>query len=167
MPYSEAREFAKLSTVKKPNSTQETLPFGFNQSPIIASLCLQNSNLGSMLNHLNKVNNVKVSVYMDDIIISSNNKDKLQKIYNKVCTSFEKASFKINLNKSEAPNDLVSVFNIKLKRNQLDIEKKRLIEFKQKLLNTKNEYVIEGVLTYIGTINPRNIDDMDELEIFP
>lgn len=73
-PYERAREIAIESTVRHPEfPTQKfILPFGFVQSPIIASICLSKSALGRHLHHLSKKKEFDVSVYMDDIILSSN-----------------------------------------------------------------------------------------------
>lgn len=69
--YHEARRIARESTVKHPTDPKRyILPFGFVQSPIIASICLFKSSLGKHLNKLPFTKDVVVSVYMDDIIIS-------------------------------------------------------------------------------------------------
>ncbi|HEB57236.1 MAG TPA: hypothetical protein ENI98_13240 [Gammaproteobacteria bacterium] len=71
-PYKLARSIACNSIVTKPNSNgkESILPFGFVQSPIIASLCLSKSALGRYLDKLGSTG-FKVTVYMDDIIIST------------------------------------------------------------------------------------------------
>jgi len=50
--YEKAREFAKASTVAHPVHGGTMLPFGFVQSPLLASLCLFHSALGRCLNEV-------------------------------------------------------------------------------------------------------------------
>lgn len=75
IPYNRAREIAIESTVRLPDSPtiKYILPFGFVQSPIIASMCLKKSALGRHLSRLESQKDFIVSVYMDDILVSSNN----------------------------------------------------------------------------------------------
>ena len=65
-------QYPKESTVVWPNHTPKAyiLPYGFVQSVIIASFCLHKSALGRYLNKLGG-SGFKVSVYMDDIIVST------------------------------------------------------------------------------------------------
>jgi hypothetical protein len=69
--YKQAREIANISTVIHPNRGDFVLPFGFVQSPLIASICLHKSALGNRLQGLQK-EGVTVSVYVDDLILSAN-----------------------------------------------------------------------------------------------
>jgi hypothetical protein len=73
----EARRMAAESTVVHPTLGGAILPFGFVQSPILASLCLSKSALGRCLREAPRRFGVKVSVYVDDIILSSNDESRL------------------------------------------------------------------------------------------
>ncbi|WP_145954126.1 hypothetical protein [Kosakonia radicincitans] len=50
-PYEDARKIAKISTVRIPKSEDKkfSLPYGFPQSPILATLCLHNSYAGQVI----------------------------------------------------------------------------------------------------------------------
>jgi hypothetical protein len=68
-----SERYAKWSTVKNPYSNPSySLPYGFIQSPILASIVLAQSPLGACLTEI--AERVLVSVYMDDIAISGNNR---------------------------------------------------------------------------------------------
>jgi hypothetical protein len=80
--YTNSRSIAIESTVRLHSNIEDKyiLPFGFVQSPILASLCLHKSRLGVFLDLLNEGDDFVVSVYMDDIIISGKNIRKLKSI---------------------------------------------------------------------------------------
>ena len=70
--YDTARHWANASTVKHPIDSKRTIvPYGFVQSPIVASVCLRYSALGKYLQSLQKRDDLALSVYVDDIIIST------------------------------------------------------------------------------------------------
>ena len=64
-----ALEVAQRATVRKPGLSGYSLPFGFVQSPILASVVLDTSALGRTLRDLG-AHSITVSVYMDDILLS-------------------------------------------------------------------------------------------------
>jgi Reverse transcriptase (RNA-dependent DNA polymerase) len=65
-----AFEYACQSTVEKTLGRRDfSLPFGFPQSPLLATLALSRSALGRQL-ELIRTQNIRVSIYMDDIILS-------------------------------------------------------------------------------------------------
>ena len=73
--------FAKWSCVKNPfEEPRYALPYGFVQSPILATLVLTRSGVGAFLRGLPE--NVTASVYMDDIALSLEKSNKI--------TSYEK-----------------------------------------------------------------------------
>jgi hypothetical protein len=56
---------ASESVVKRPALDGFVLPYGFVQSPILASLALDKSKLGKLLRKLNGRTDITVSVYVD------------------------------------------------------------------------------------------------------
>lgn len=156
-PYHEARQLAKSSVVKCPDdkSGQCTmLPFGFIQSPIIASLCLEQSHLGTVLNKLNEMTCLDVSVYVDDIIISGNSIKQLEEQYSKLLEAVEKSALKSSESKNQVPSTKVSVFNILLRHNFLEIESYALAEFHHKYKATNNHNIQNGILRYVMSVCP-------------
>jgi len=157
--YSEARKIAIKSTVALPRSAikKYILPFGFVQSAIIASLCLHKSTLGKHLHQLAKKSDLTVSVYMDDIIISSNNQHQLEEVLVSVEVAAEKAGFPLNKTKQEGPCDQITAFNILLTENELKITDERLDEFIEAYKASTNPNQKDGIFNYINCINSNQV----------
>ena len=101
--YKIAREIAEKSTVQCPHSNVKkyVLPFGFVQSPILASFCLHKSRLGVYLDKLYESGDFKVSVYMDDIIISGKNLEYLKEILVELNRISDHSGFQLNQKKTQ------------------------------------------------------------------
>lgn len=155
LDYSEARRIATISTVKHP--TQESkviLPYGFVQSPILASLALAHSALGSCLEKLSKQRRVHVSVYMDDIIVSSTAEKYLTKAQSQLEEAASRARFVFHSEKTEGPASVVTAFNIELSPNELSIAPHRLQEFTETYRSSDNGFQKEGIAGYVNSVNP-------------
>jgi len=157
--YTEARNIAIKSTVRLPHSTikKYILPFGFVQSAIIASLCLHKSTLGQHLHQLSHQNDLAVSVYMDDIIISSNSHQQLVEALEPVEVAANKAGFPLNKDKQEGPCEKISAFNIFLAHNELAVTSDRLSDFLSVFEESSNEYQKNGILNYVSCINTKQV----------
>ncbi|MEY0965521.1 reverse transcriptase domain-containing protein [Providencia alcalifaciens] len=154
-PFEKAREIAKFSTVKNlVNFTpSHVLPFGFVQSPILATLCLHKSFLGNRIRTYFNRKDIKISVYMDDIIISSLEKNVLSEIYSDLIESIKISHYLINEIKSQPPSEQIIVFNIYLSQNKLRITEERILEFLINYTRAKSSKVKEGIKSYVQTIN--------------
>lgn len=165
-PYDDAREFANWSVVKDVDRMKYTLPFGFIQSPILASLCLDKSRLGKALRSVNNLD-VAVSVYMDDIVLSSNNKALLDDSLEKIKGAAIKSKFPLNKDKQNSLSEKITVFNIDLSHEYLQVNSERIREFQAVYNNTDSNKKKLGILNYIKTINPiqgqQFIDKINEL----
>ncbi|MCW5211635.1 hypothetical protein VU04_01860 [Desulfobulbus sp. TB] len=155
--YSEARRIAIESTVKHPQAhpTKFILPFGFVQSPIIASLCLYQSTLGQYLNKLPFKKNVLVSVYMDDIVISLNNKEMALDILNETKKKAATSRFQLNASKEQGPTERITVFNINLSYNHIEIKSSRLSKLLSDYAASDNPNQKKGYINYINSVNPK------------
>ncbi|SFX31107.1 Reverse transcriptase (RNA-dependent DNA polymerase) [Marinospirillum alkaliphilum DSM 21637] len=155
--YEIARAAASKSTVPMPNSLEKRfiLPFGFIQSPIISALCLRKSHLGNLLHKIRENKRMKVSVYVDDIIVSSSKKHlkELTSIYFKSVYACEKSGFLLNNEKSQKPEAYVNSFNITTRKKSMTINESRMAEFRKTLHETKNKFVVDGVKNYVDSIN--------------
>jgi hypothetical protein len=151
---------AIASTVRLPESINKkyVLPFGFVQSPIIASLCLQKSGLGKYLNVLSKKTDISVSVYMDDIIISGDNSSALEKIIKEINLVSEKSKFKLNPDKEEGPSKKITAFNIDLSYGLLKISDIRFESFNSDYEAAKNENQRKGIISYIHSVNKKQAE---------
>lgn len=78
-----ARHYAKWSCVRNPfDDPRYSLPYGFVQSPILATLVMMRSGVGDLLRTIGP--DVAVSVYMDDISLSSDDEDRLRQTFEAV-----------------------------------------------------------------------------------
>ncbi|WP_195848720.1 reverse transcriptase domain-containing protein [Providencia alcalifaciens] len=154
-PYEQSREIAKFSTVKNlvESSPLHVIPFGFVQSPMLATLCLHKSFLGNKIRELFNKKDIKISIYMDDIIISSLEKNVLYEVYSELIESIKISHYLINEIKSQPPSEQIIVFNIYLSPNKLRITEERILEFLINYTRTKSSKVKEGIKSYVQTVN--------------
>lgn len=156
--YLKAREMAKDSTVRHPiEKNRWVLPYGFVQSPILASLALAKSRLGTLLDTLHKAKNFKVSVYMDDIIVSCNDLTTLETVCATLKLAAEKSEFAFNSAKCEGPAVAITAFNIELTHTNLAIIATRLDEFALDM-GAGSEQQRRGILSYVKSVNSDQAD---------
>lgn len=150
--YERAREIANISTVIHPKCGEFILPFGFVQSPIIASICLHKSALGSCLRSL-QTDGFTVSVYMDDLIISSATLDGAHKALADINHHAARSGFQLNREKEEGPAPKITAFNIDLSASQIAIDPTRLKAFSEALESSSSAHQQLGILGYIKSVN--------------
>ena len=125
------REHAKISSVKNPyNATPSyVLPYGFVQSPLLATLVLSQSSLGQYLESI--ANKITVSVYVDDIILSSDDKSLLSKAFARSLSEVKPSSFGVASGKGKIvyPTSDLDVFNCKLRHEESFVLDERIAEF--------------------------------------
>lgn len=157
--YEDSRDTANASTVSNPENRRESiLPFGFVQSPIIASLCLCNSALGNYLNKLDK-RGFTVSVYMDDIIISTTQHIEIaESVFDDLIQKADRSNFSFNPKKTIGPVESITAFNVNLSSTNLEITNERFRAFKDTFNSSPNINVQEGIRSYIGTISHEQVD---------
>lgn len=153
--YALAREFARDSVVRLINDQkpQYILPFGFVQSPILATLCLDQSALGNALQQLSNDSNFRVSNYVDDIILSSNDLSLLHNAFEEVIAAIKKSGWHANPIKTIPPCQKITIFNIELTHKNLAIKSDRMFLFSE-AYSIGNEFQKKGILRYVESINP-------------
>lgn len=123
-----ASYYAKFSCVKNPyEEPSYSLPYGFVQSPILATAVLSQSVLGDFLREIQT--EVTVSVYIDDIAISSAECNTLQNIFDRLKAKIHEANFLINLEKTAPPTELMQIFNCELELNRASVTTARRTTF--------------------------------------
>lgn len=155
IPYAKAREIAKLSTVRNLNGNglKRVLPYGYPQSPILASFCLRQSYCGNLINTLSKSGYVSVTIYMDDILLSSNDLDKLSQAFSAISMALKKSGYTVNKTKTQPPSASVNVFNLVLKQDLLRVSSVRILEFLQAYITSSNPAERKGIASYVGSVN--------------
>jgi len=161
--YAIAREWANISTVIDPRDKKKyIIPFGFVQSQIVAALCLHESALGACIHTLQKNKKLVVSVYVDDIIVSSDNTDLLSETLEKLQEAAKRAGFALNSKKQEGPSASINAFNIVLSHAQLEINEDRLRQFINALEEAISTPQRLGILNYIATVNNDQAEGLAE-----
>lgn len=158
--YTQARENASWCVVPNPAYSAESniheafiLPYGFVQSPLLASAELHFSALGTYLGQLNAIQDIRLSVYMDDIIISGPATINGEEIMMQLEAKAEKSRFTLHPEKTSGPAHCVDAFNIVLTKDTLAIKEERLEEFRNKLTQSPSPYISRGIQTYIASVN--------------
>lgn len=112
--------YAKFSCVKSPyGDPRYCLPYGFVQSPVLATLVMSRSALGTFLKQAQS--EVTVSVYMDDIAISSSSYSTLEIVFAELIEKIKEANFPLNYSKTVRPTDCLQLFNCNLEHNYASV----------------------------------------------
>jgi hypothetical protein len=156
-PYPDARAMASESVVKRPALDGYVLPYGFVQSPILASLALDMSKLGSFLRKLNSRKDLVVSVYVDDIIISSDNEQTLSEAAGQLSIFANAAHFPISTIKNEGPARSITAFNLEISHEMLRITEERLAALRTAYQAATSVNGQAGILSYVGSVNTDQI----------
>lgn len=152
--YRDARLMATDSTVRHPTEPGKwILPYGFVQSPILASLALSKSHLGSKLDKIHRNGDFRVSVYVDDIIISSNSLDMLESLKPRLIDAAIKSGLRFCLDKLQGPSRKIESFNIELDHGGLAITSSRMSKFIAAYELTENQHERSGIFHYVRKVN--------------
>jgi hypothetical protein len=108
--------------------------------------------------NLSKLENIVVSVYVDDIFISSNNSNALSEILCDIKLVADVSGFPFNEDKEEGSAQSITAFNIRLCRGSMEITDYRLHEFLEVYRSSDNPAVLKGITGYIATVNPAQAD---------
>lgn len=124
----DAERFARWSTVKNPYSAGGyVLPYGFVQSPILATLVLSSSAVGEYLRSLGE--DITASVYMDDVCLSSNSLETLETAFEGLKLAMGEANFTLKDEKTRPPSDKIDIFNCDLENGRSEVTPERIAEF--------------------------------------
>lgn len=162
MPYSRANEIARLSTVRQDSGY--ALPYGFVQSPFLASLALDQSYIGRTIRDLPRLG-ISRSVYMDDMIVShATEHGPVDEAIKLLKSSAQISSFPLNEEKSQGPANQIEVFNIDISAELLSIAPDRLLEFRSNIIEFGPGLASDAIIRYVDGINAGQADLLrDEL----
>ncbi len=139
--------------VSKEDPSKRILPFGFVQSQILSTLCMDKSPIGNFLRK-GVLPNVAISVYVDDFIISSNDEASLSKTYENLVAAIEKAGLLLNQNKSHPLQLKSSAFNISITQYKRAIEHDRFNKFLN-AVSLENPKRSEAIIGYVKSVCPQ------------
>lgn len=159
-PFRDADQIAIASTVCVNSARRQfALPFGFLQSPLLASIALDQSALGSALRKLHD-DGAKVSVYVDDILVSSATDDPVNEALNTLRTAAKLSNFLVNEAKSQGPTKSVLSFNVLVQSSHMHITAERLETMSQSVLMHGAGPVSNGILGYVESINEKQASEL-------
>lgn len=164
MEYDIARKIANASTVPhiEPDKHSHSLPYGFSQSPLLASLCLDKSTLGKKIKECNLNKEVTISIYMDDIVISSCDENHLDYWVKQLKAAAKRSHLILNEAKESHIAQKIEVFNIILSHNFLEITKIRFNEFYLAYNKSTSKPQRHGIASYVWTVNPSQAKLLDQ-----
>lgn len=153
--YEKAREWAFQSTVPSPEKSSFVLPYGFIQSQFLASLCLRHSALGNCLHKLRK--SCSISVYVDDIIASTNKGDLKDEAALIEQAAF-RSEFRLGVVKLQGPAPEISAFNISIRPGSIALTDGRWAEFEADLADPAcSEERRQALIAYIKIVDPARL----------
>ena len=146
--------YAKFSCVKNPfKAPRYALPYGFIQSPILATLVLLESTVGATLRNLHNTPGLTVSLYMDDIALSSDDKDLLASAHDLVLTALEEANFELSPAKVCPPTNTLNLFNCSLDTGSTVVTQKRIDKFHEE---PRSAEAIDAFAGYCANVEAGN-----------
>lgn len=151
-----AFEIAFQSVVE--HSGKKYLPYGFVQSMALATVCVEQSALGSKLLELNGAN-ILASMYVDDIIISSNDHSALQTAYDQIQTAIELSNFSANPDKCMEPSEEIQIFNCTVSKGTMTFTDERMDKFSDDYASGSS-FRQEAIARYMHVVNKAQLDEM-------
>lgn len=145
-----ALELASDSTVRI--ADERVIPYGFSQSPMLASLCLHFSALGTELARIHDVGH-KISLYVDDIIVSADTEGEVQELVSRLVEAAELAGFELAHDKVTGIQPQITPFNLVLAGDKLELSPGQFAEFKARIAADPGSPIAEGTLRYARFVN--------------
>jgi hypothetical protein len=150
-----SEKYAKWSCVKNPYAPPSyALPYGFVQSPILASLVLMQSGVGELLRCLHAAGVVTPSLYMDDISLSSNDLEALKSGFDELMTALAVAQFEVHPQKVRAPGPAIDLFNCDMLCGRTVVQDARIDAF---MASTRSVPSMESFVSYCDSVSDGNI----------
>lgn len=147
-----ARFYAQWSTVVSPFADPRyALPYGFVQSPILASLVVATADLGQHL--LGLPASVKVGVYVDDISLSSDDADELQQAYDTTLAVIVADGFAVSAAKLRPPAPAIDIFNCDLAHGKASVTDDRINAF---LADNPSQAAEDAFVAYCASVEAGN-----------
>lgn len=157
-----ARHYAKWSCVKNPyGNPSYALPYGFVQSPILASLVLMESIVGTYIRGLLTEGKVQVSVYVDDISLSCDDLTELQKVFDGLMACLEEANFEVHPGKLRPPTCAMDLFNCDIGFGHTEVQQTRVEAF---MAGAPSEKAMEAFAYYCLKVEEGNVVPLAETE---
>ena len=139
---------------------RKVLPQGFPQSPLLATLVLELSALGVRLRDLS--NQVLVTVYMDDLILSGATAEEVSTASDQILAAAAQAGFPVSENKTALALGTVEAFICELTHRAMKLTSARLNEFADQWI-VGTEASQQGIGRYVAAINAEDVQRLATL----
>jgi len=160
-----AWEIAQESTVEKHRQRRDfSLPYGFVQSPALASLALDRGALGREMKTIARSNHTRLSCYVDDVILSGIEEEAVESSRLALIEAARQSGFAFNDTKSQRPGSEITAFNVALSNGTLAITGDRMREFEDDILRSPPAAVI-AIIGYVRSINRAQADALVEVAL--
>ncbi len=130
----------------------KALPFGFKQSPMLATLVLERSLLGIVLKQIAD-GGLTVTVYVDDIIVSGTDAASVASASARIEEASKTANFPLSEAKAAVAEPIVEVFNCSLTHAEIAILEDRMEEFVADY-NRAGDQGRAAIENYVGAVSP-------------
>jgi Reverse transcriptase (RNA-dependent DNA polymerase) len=155
-----AWEIAQESTVEKNRPRRDfSVPYGFVQSPVLASVALDRSALGREMKTVARSNHTRLSCYVDDVILSGIEQEAVESSRLALIEAAHQSGFVLNDAKSQRPGAEVTVFNVVLSNGMLAITADRMHEFEDDIL-ALGPLSVTAIIAYVRSINRFQADEL-------
>jgi len=149
-----AEHYSKWSTVRNPYiEPRFALPYGFPQSPLLATLALRKSALGTAIHDLPA--NIMRSVYLDDIAISADDRGDLTRAFDELRAAVRAANFELNEAKVSGPAPQIDLFNCDLSHGNSTVSDNRVAAFQE---HNPSDDSLAAFETYMASVSAGNHD---------
>jgi hypothetical protein len=155
-----AWEITQQSTVEKTLRQPDfSLPYGFIQSPVLASLALDRSALGRAMRAIARSNHTRLNCYVDDIILSGLEEEAVEDSRHALVAAAQRSGFILNATKSQRPSSAITAFNIVLSSGGLAVTEERMRVFEDAILSS-GPVSVAAIIAYVRPINRGQADDL-------
>jgi hypothetical protein len=157
-----AWEIAQESTVEKTLRQRDfSLPYGFIQSPVLASLALDRSALGRVMKTIARSNHTRLNCYVDDIILSGIEEEAVEESRLALVAAARRSGFVLNDAKSQRPSSAITAFNIVLSNGELAVTEERMHAFEGAILSS-GHVSAAAIIAYVRSINRNQAEELVE-----
>ncbi len=151
----DAWDVAVRSTVKKDGLPGYSLPFGFVQSPILASAALDLSALGAAFLASSAI---RLSVYVDDILLSAADERELGQYVSGLRQAAAASGYQLHTGKAQLGTQ-VEAFNLRLSNGDARITDERMRKFVA-VERTAQGLREAAIIRYVQIINPEQAEEL-------
>lgn len=146
--------YAKWSCVKNPfGEPNYALPYGFVQSPILATVVLLESVVGTLLRQLYNTPDLAISLYMDDIALSSDDEKLLDDSHRRLLAALNEANYELSPEKTCPPTYTLELFNCHMTTGATVVMQTRIDKF---LERPRSAAAVQEFGRYLASVEEGN-----------